>query len=154
MKIDELINFLVEANKTGYAAGNSANSIKERDGSTSIFFQKGDWKFHDNYFGGEPFGGREIIFYKNKPFWIMVYYGQISSSNENIKEVYTFLQKALMISPRELPARGPEKFTDNNFKYTNKWVGDINNFNGEEKIFKEGEQVYSAKYIGGLVDQI
>lgn len=153
MYIDELIDFLIESNKVGYASGNSANTIKENDGSTSIFYQEGDWRFHDNYFGGEPYGGREIIFFRDKPCWIMVYYGQILSRTENTHSLYSFLQKALLLNPKEIPVRGPKKYTEDEFKYVNEWQGNIEKFHGEEKIFKKRKLVYNAFYVGGLVDQ-
>lgn len=151
--MERLTNFLIEANRVGYAAGTSINTIKEKDGSTSIFFEKGEWKFHDNFFGGEPYGGREVIFFQGKPYWIMVYYGQVSSTTGNIKSIYSFLQKALMAAPEEMPVRGPKQFRKEDFEYTNEWQGNIEKFSGKEKIIRAGEQIYDAKYIGGLVDQ-
>lgn len=71
----DLQQFLLEANKSGYAGGKVKQWIKEKDGSTTILFEKNEWKSHDNFFGGEPYGGRTIVFYKDKPFWMMVYYG-------------------------------------------------------------------------------
>ncbi len=36
-----------------------------------------EWAFHDNYFGGEPYGGRSVAFHQGKPVWIAVYYGWV-----------------------------------------------------------------------------
>ena len=34
-------------------------------GGVTIPYEKGDWKSHDNFFGGEPYGGRIIVFYNS-----------------------------------------------------------------------------------------
>lgn len=149
-----LIKFLLEANKAGYAnAGGAKNWVKEKDRSTTIEFKSGDWLMHDNFFGGEPYGGREVVFFKNAPIWMMVYYGWVDPLFEDFKSVYPFLQKALSKPPEEIPLRGPSKLEDGSFKYDNKWEGNIEQYSGEEIIFKDGKEIYRAKYSGGLVDQ-
>lgn len=159
MNIDlkQLTNFIGEANKAGYASSQGNNSTKEANGSTTIIYQKGLWLFNDNYFGGEPYGGREVVFYDNKPVFMMVYYGRISDKNFDSKDIYSFLQKALKLFPEDKPFRGPsileEEIDDKKMRYENNWRGEIDYFSGEEKIFINDEQVYDAKYAGGLVDQ-
>ena len=154
---DQLINFLCEANLAGYASGSETSSKKQTDKSTTITHQNGDWLFHDNYFGGEPYGGREVIFYQNQPVFIMTYYGRISDRSVNSKNIYSFLRKALQLFPKSTPFRGPEKLEETidgqDFKYENKWQGQIDYFSGQEKIFINGKEVYDASYTGGLVDQ-
>lgn len=97
MNLEELRQFLIDSNAAGYAGGEEKKWIKEPDGSTTIPFEKGDFKCHDNFFGGEPYGGRDIVFYKNKPVWIMVYYGWVSEECKSADPVYTILRKALRI---------------------------------------------------------
>ena len=53
-----LLRFLMDASRRGYAAGGSAVKVREADHSTTIVLEHGEWRFHDNYFGGEPYGGR------------------------------------------------------------------------------------------------
>ena len=67
----KLCKFLVEAKKVTYATGDLANKAINSDKSTTLIFENGDWKYHDNYFGGEPYGGREVVFFKNQPIYIM-----------------------------------------------------------------------------------
>ncbi len=126
---------------------------KEQDGSTSIVLEKESWKFHDNYFGGEPYGGREVVFYGNKPVWIMVYYGTVDTLLPDLASVYGFLKKALALVPDEAPYRGPAVFVDGDFRYENKWNGTLVDFSGEETIYLENKKIYSARYGGGLVAQ-
>lgn len=152
MNKQALNQFLYDANQAGYGSGEEKKWIKESDGSTSIPYQKGVWQSHDNFFGGEPYGGRIIVSYKNKPVWMMVYYGFVK---EGIKPdlVYGILKKALMKMPKEAPFRGPKRFEYGDLLYLNKWVGDVERYSGEEKIYQGKEIVFQANYMGGLVDQ-
>lgn len=154
MNKEQLCQFIAEANvKVGYASGRTDTWIKEADGSTTISYESGSWRYHDNFFGGEPYGGREVVSFENKPVWIMIYYGWVEPHVTNIKEVYDFLQKALKLGPEDLPLRGPEELKEGNMRYANTWQGDIEGFFGEEVIYLHEEKIYRAKYLGGLVDQ-
>jgi hypothetical protein len=144
----KFIDFLVKAKKNGYAS--YSNQVKESDGSYSTRFEEGDFKFHDNFFGGEPFAGREVVWYKNKPYWMVVYYG--ADTTENELSIPT-LTKALSNMPDDFPARGPKNLKNGDFQYKNKWQGNIEKFYGEEIICKNGKQIYKANYMGGLVDK-
>ncbi len=147
---NKLCEFLIKAKRSSYAAGNNAKSVKEKDGSTSLFFIDGDFKYHDNYFGGEPFGGREVIFYKDKSVHIMVYYGKVNNTIKNSEPIYQFLREALKLIPKEYPFRGPKEFTNDNLTYKNLYFGNIDCFSGEETIIdKNGKVIYQGKYLGG-----
>ena len=152
--LKELCKFLVKAKKSTYAAGDVAKKIIETNKSTTLIFEDGDWKYHDNYFGGEPYGGREVVFFQNFPVYMMVYYGWIIEGVSDVQGVYKTLQGALTLIPEDKPFRGPKKYNLDNFEYINVFEGDIDNFFGEEIIKSEnGNEIYKAKYIGGLVDQ-
>lgn len=151
MDIEDLKEFIVEANGKGYAAGEK-NSTKEDDGSTTIRYKRGEWEMVDNYVGGEPYCGMTKIFFKDKVVWSMVYYGMVDKKVEGFKEVYEFLMKSLLKMPADYPYRGPKEFTDGKWKYVNEWEGKAKQFRGEEKIYLKGEMIFWTKYIGGLVD--
>ena len=72
MDLQSLRKFTLQANKSGYVSGEEKQWIKEKDNSTTILFNQGQWKMNANFFGGKPYGGRIIISYENKPYWIMV----------------------------------------------------------------------------------
>ncbi|MCL5239033.1 MAG: DUF5680 domain-containing protein [Candidatus Marsarchaeota archaeon] len=152
-KTEELRKFINEANLSGYAADNTKAWAKEKDGSTTITYERGDWKYHDNFFGGEPYGGREVIFYKEKPFWMMVYYGAVSETESDVKGVYRFLQKALRTDDGSNPFRGPRSLKEGALEYKNSWTGKLDVFSGEEEILRNNARIYWAKYTGGFVDQ-
>ena len=151
--LENLCKFLVKAKKATYASGDNSKSIKESDGSTSLVFTEDNFKYHDNYFGGEPYGGREVVFFDDKPVYIMIYYGRVNNNIKDIQKLYSFLQKALSLIPEDKPFRGPKEFRDNNLEYTNVFEGEIDNFSGQEIIKENGQEIYKAKYIGGLVNQ-
>jgi len=148
----ELCKFLVEAKTSTYAAGDSAEKTKNSDNSTTITHKNGDWSYHDNYFGGEPYGGREVVFYKGKPVYMMTYYGKVEKTVLDINKVYGILMNALKLIPEDKPFRGPESFTEDNLEYKNSHKGEINDFHGEEQIVENGNIIYSARYAGGFVD--
>ncbi|MGE5041425.1 MAG: DUF5680 domain-containing protein [Candidatus Levyibacteriota bacterium] len=149
MDTDKLRTFLLKANKEGYASGDNTISRGE-DFSYVTNFEDGDVRLNDSWFGGEPFGGREVVFYKGKPYWMMVYYGSDSGKAEGL---IPFLRKALIQPEEEMPIRGPRKLEEGDFSYENSYRGDVQDFVGEEKIFYKGEEVFKTNYSGGLVNQ-
>jgi len=152
MNTDSLKQFLLDSNSAGYAGGDSKQWIKNKDGSTTIPYEKGTWKSDDTFYGGEPYGGRIIVFYEDKPYWMMVYYGWVEEGVDH-DMVYNVLQNALKQMPPEHPFRGPEKYNEEKYIYTNAWKGDVAKYSGEELIAVEGNTIYTANYMGGLVDQ-
>lgn len=152
--LNELCKFLVKAKKSTYAAGDVAKKIVGDDKSTTMTFEDGDWRYHDNYFGGEPYGGREVVFFQNMPMYMMVYYGWVIEGVSDVQAVYRTLQGALRHIPKDKPFRGPEKYNLDGIEYSNMFEGNIDNFFGEEIIKSiDGNEIYKAKYIGGLIDQ-
>jgi hypothetical protein len=153
INLSELRDFLTKAKKSTYASGDESAKIIGDDKSTTLIFEEGDWKYHDNYFGGEPYGGREVVFFQGNPVYIMTYYGWVEGSVENPSKIYKILQEALLLIPADKPYRGPKEYSRESYEYKNEFIGEIDNFYGEESIKTNGKTVYRAKYMGGLVDQ-
>lgn len=147
----ELKQFIFEASRATYASGDESLKQKEQDGSTTIAYSKGNLRMHDNYFGGEPYGGREVVFLDDKAVWMMVYYGLVHGGTN--KEVYGFLMESLSNNTLEMPYRGPTIYAKDDWKYENSFAGDVQNFSGTEKIYKGEECLYEASYLGGFVDK-
>jgi hypothetical protein len=152
INLNELKSFVFDASRATYASGDMSIKQTQPDGSTAILYEKGSYRFHDNYFGGEPYGGREVVFLDDKPIWMMVYYGLVHEG-VTAKGIYSFLMESLSNSTLAMPYRGPTSFENGSFKYENNLSGDITRFSGVEKIFMNGECVYEASYMGGLVDK-
>lgn len=143
--------FILEASRATYASGDESLKEKQSDKSTTIRFEKGAFSYHDNYFGGEPYGGREVVFLEGKPLWIMTYYGSVEPGAVQ-KEVYAFLIESLSHPTADMPYRGPVSFEKPGWKYENTIVGEVEKFSGIEKIY-HGVCVYEASFMGGLIDQ-
>lgn len=152
MNETDLKHFIFQASKATYASGNESIKQKEADGSTTLTYENGDYRYHDNYFGGEPYGGREVIFLNDKAVWMMVYYGFVYEGMEK-GEVYAFLMESLRNTPEDSPMRGPALFEKDTWKYETSIEGNFASFVGVEKIFKDDICVYEARYLGGFVDQ-
>ncbi|MEK9178176.1 MAG: DUF5680 domain-containing protein [Patescibacteria group bacterium] len=150
--IKKLKAFLLKVAVEGYASGKFKDWTKEKDGSTTISKEDGDWEMHDNFFGGEPYGGRELVSYKNKPYWIMVYYGQVLKVM-NPEEIYPFLREALSIPDEDMPIRGPLYLKNKDFTYKFSYDGTLDQFVANETISIGDQVVYEATFVGGLVDQ-
>ncbi len=148
----KLTEFLIKAKRNGYANEGIAMMTKDGNGATTIFFREGDFEYEDRYFGGEPFGGSEVVFYKGGAIWMMSYYGKVHEGIDP-KEVYPVLKKALSNVPDSQPFRGLDSLMVGNMKYENTLHGYIDEFSGMEWISKEGVRLYTACYFGGLVDQ-
>lgn len=76
-----------------------------------------------------------------------------AAAGDDTQALYGFLRKALAAVPDDAPYRGPHTFTDGNLHYTNNWQGGLERFSGEERIMRDGQDVYQARYIGGVVDK-
>lgn len=147
-----LKQFLLASNNAGYAGGQEKKWVKEPNGSTTIRFASGDWKSHDNFFGGEPCGGRLVVFYKDKPVWIMVYYGWVKAGIDP-NPVYEILRESLKQMPLDYPYRGPREFIKGDWAYQNTWQGELDRYDGEETVLHGENRMYKANYRGGWVDK-
>jgi hypothetical protein len=151
--LSALIRFLLASNQHGYAAGGGARQHRERDRSTTIVHEAGEWALHDNFFGGEPYGGRAVVVHRGAPIWMLVYYGFVDGPAELVQPVYSFLRGALLRAPDDFPVRGPKELVEGRFTYRCHHTGDVGRFLGEETIHQDGRLNYTAWFSGGLVDQ-
>ena len=83
----------------------------------------------------------------------MTYYGQVDSKISDCSEIYRVLQQALSLIPKDKPYRGPAEYKTGDYQYLNNFQGEVDSFSGEEVINYQGQEIYRAKYCGGLVDQ-
>ncbi len=147
----ELNKFLVEAKKNTYAAG--TKEIILPDGGRELVYEKGVYRYRDLYYGFNPFSGQEIVWQNGNLIWIMNYSGKARDDfGISTEEIYKNLKKALLEVPEEFPFRGPRLLKLDNFlQYFNKYLGDINSFEGEENISFKGAPTYNLIYHGGLI---
>ncbi len=147
--MEELKKFLFEAKKNAYANEN-AKETKVKGGGKLLIYSKENLVYQDKYFGLDPFSGEELIIKNGKVIWMMNYYGR-TISKVSSKEVYTFLKRSLMKADIKNPFRGPNEFSEKDFKYLNKTEGTIDSFRGTEKILHKKKEVYYCNYHGGFV---
>jgi len=150
-ELNSIRDFLIFSSKNGYG-NNEVVSVKESDGSTTIEIANNDLIYSDNYFGGEPYGGRTIISYTGKPVWIMVYYGGIITGLISMTDLYPYLKKQLLNPEKDIPVRGPFNDKNGKFSYNLKIEGDLSDFSGLEEIYYEDKLVFKTRIAGGLVD--
>ena len=50
-----------------------------------------------------------------------------------------------------IPVRGPKEFVNGEYKYIFEVSGDINCFNGIEKVYKNDVKIYELRCTGGLI---
>ena len=126
MNEHDLKHYLLKVAKRGYAdKENERKWAKQPDFSTTIRHTDGPWSMDDNFFGGEPYGGREV---------------------------YPCLQDALADPDEELPVRGPRTFEQGSMRYEASWDGELGGFSGRERIFDGSQEIYTVSFVGGLVD--
>ncbi len=104
MDIEEIKQFLVEAESKTYVAGKEGDVFKTELSLSlpreivyeypKVGFSKPDLRYIDRYFGGLKFAGQEVIF-KNYdvPVWGRSYYGVISPTSDYTKEMILSLVK-------------------------------------------------------------
>lgn len=147
----ELQTVLREFNLLGYA-DESAKYVDNGKNGKIIRKQIGEYKYEDEFYGGEPYSGNETIWFKNKDVFRCVYWGKVAKGIK-FGELYDFLRMALMQGPNNnLVHRGPSEFTEDKFKYTNICEGTIDEFRQVERIFINNKEVYTEYFFGGRVN--
>ncbi len=146
-----LQEFLVKAKVNTYASVDGGDEKNSEDGSRELFYEEGEWKYRDRYFGSNRFIGEEIVWKDEKVFWAMNYYGGITADPISSEKIYGFLKKSLRQVKKDRPFRGPLEFTEGDWAYYDESEGTIDGFEGQERILYHGERVYELKYHGGTV---
>ena len=149
--MNKLKGFIVQAKKETYANENVKEILVKGCGKILTYKSK-EFEYQDKYLGFNPFFGKELVTKRGKIIWGMNYIGQTKKKNKIFsKKIYLFLKGALRKCDLENPFRGPKKYSKENFEYFNSTRGDFSFFEGKEKIFYKGKEVYECNYHGGLI---
>ena len=155
METSKLKDFLIKAKKETYANANIEKVSSSRVGSSDYEFSSDGMCYHDTYFGGTRFIGEEVVYMngQDKPFWGMNYYGNTLDQSLSEEAMDKALRPALMKVGEDdvLPLRGPRHFVNDDYEYTFKVEGDLDNFNGVEEIRKDGKLIYQLRCNGGYI---
>ena len=152
--INGLSEFLIEAKKQTYANGNIDKVKSSRRGSYDYEYSNHIMTYHDTYFGGTNFMGEEVVYTDNEnPIWGMNYYGVTLDEKLSEEAVDKALRPALMQVGNDdiLPLRGPKEFINGEYRYIFEVKGNLESFEGEESILKNGIKVYTLKCHGGKI---
>lgn len=145
----DLAEFIVEAHEHGYATAQPDGG----DGSRKIHtYERDGWAYRDVYYGSTAFTGHEVVTYMDTPTWGLSYYGDLTTSAVDADEIYSFLRDALGRATADRPYRGPERLERDDLVYRSSIEGDPLQFEGTERIARDGATVYRGRFIGGRID--
>ncbi len=148
----ELPLFLTKAKKQAHSL-NAEYKVNEY-GAKEFLFKEGDFIYWNKKMGTNPFGGQEILFYQQKPIWILNYWGYFQDKKRQ-KEVEAFLEKVLFRVSEEMPIRGPEKIQElirgEIWSYEIIGKPQIEKFKISEFIKINNETVYEGYIHGGII---
>ncbi|MEK6848741.1 MAG: DUF5680 domain-containing protein [Nanoarchaeota archaeon] len=151
--LEELANFIVEANKNTWAGEGGEVPARFRDG-TSLYYRKGEWELEDDYTGYFSAPGMTRVLYKGRSVWTMAYFGagQLGGEEHLVKDTFQFLKRALMRVTPEMPFRGPGIYNEDNWRYNFRLLrGAIVDFIGREAIYHNQSLVFTQTVGGGIV---
>ena len=81
--------------------GYSDISVKYEDngkGGKILTRKEGNWRYEDEFYGGEPYSGNETLWLDEKDVFRCVYRGKVAKG-VNFSDIYDFLRKALKEGP-------------------------------------------------------
>lgn len=154
----EFLEFLFKARQLAYASIDKKYKVKSRrKGHKEYRVEMGNWVYVDCYAGKLRAWGRETVWFKGKPYWIMSYGGGMKNLQEDyrvVESVSTFLKKALSVLANEdFQPRGQRLFKDESgMEYICNWEGDVSNFRGQELIVCKGNELFIHDFTGGLIE--
>lgn len=155
----KLNEFLGKAALATYAGGREGlDPERVEKGMTELEYGKkeDEWYYKDSYTGFFQSWGREVVWFKGKPFWAQVYGGGMKTKFHNdvkfTHKTFNFLKEALSSGEKikSFQPRGTKKFTNQDWEYICSWKGNIRKFDGNEKILYKGEVVFTYNFNGGL----
>ncbi|MFH1317217.1 MAG: DUF5680 domain-containing protein [Candidatus Woesearchaeota archaeon] len=145
-----LNDFLVKAKLNGYC-NPDVRPQEFADGRREYLFIEDNMAYHDAYHGENPFQGHELVWEDNIPIWGMVYRGRVISDSVPQDEIFDFLKVSLRHVDKFFPVRGPINYSRGEFQYILESSGDIEEFNGVERILHDRKEVYILRFEGGTI---
>jgi hypothetical protein len=147
IKPEELKKFIVEARRNTFAGNGVPSDNPRLRGSTELEFRKAEWQYQDIYFTGKSnFIGQEIVYYNSSPVWSMTYFGNLIPEKET-----EFLKRALFDLSEKCRFGGKCSLAKKSFLYEDSGEGNLENFQGQEKISVSQKNIYKLNYQGGSV---
>lgn len=153
---EKLYFFIAKALRKTYASLGVEEVSTNSDGFKELHFSEGELVYKDSYTGFFKSRGFEVVRYQNSPIWMCSYGGGMIKSEKTLAfETFTFLKKVFLADTLGFKTfRGPQIFTDKNWKYSYSQKGDINEFQGYEEIHLSNELVFFHHIIGGEIREM
>jgi hypothetical protein len=148
----ELAEFLVKAKTRTYASVGEGGERTIVDGAKQLTFLEGPWTYRDRYFGWNPFAGEEVVWRGDTAIWVMNYYGSVSAEIVPVIDVYHSLREAMKQVTVDRSFRGPQTWKQADWEYRDNSQGTVERFNGVERIYYKGQEIYRLEYHGGMVN--
>ena len=123
---DTFIEFLIKAKKSTYANSTIEKAKSSRVGSSDYHYEE----------------------------WGMNYYGVTFEDTLGEEAMDNALRPSLMKVGEDksvIPVRGISHYKNNEYVYTFKTTGTIENFDGIEQIYKDNKLIYELHCSGGLI---
>jgi len=143
--------FLKARTKTYASGGGKIEPVFPK--MRQLEYREGNFLYRDIYNMGSNglFMGLETVYFQNKPVLSMSYFGNFGKMSE--KEADNILRKALMDNWDTARLWEKVEWEFENYKYIciPDKQGDINEFSGVEKIYKDEKEVYYLFYGGGFI---
>lgn len=145
--------FLIAAKKATYAAQGDAASVNPPllADTRQLEFRQGPWFYRDVYAGMHHFVGQELVYHQDLAVWSMSYSGGLigAQTESAAAPVYAFLRQALCLPEPALPLRGPAALDQEGLHYQCLITGDLDRFQGIERISRDGAPLYELHLSGG-----
>ena len=159
--LNDLTNFIVDANTHTWAAKGSEVNIPQRPGYKELRWPlpnpetgkiEGAWELRDSYTGYFRAPGMTTIYYKGESTWTMAYggTGMTEEKYDITKRTFQFLKRALMLVNKEMPYRGLP-LEEEGYRYEIEVRGNLEDFDGREKIYEYNELTFTQIFFGGIV---
>ena len=146
----KLTEFVLRARTKTYA-GNAGKVEPLLAGSKQLEYSEDDLMYRDIYNQGNgKFVGIETVYLKDAPLWSMSYYGNFEKMTES--EADSTLRKALIEKWDKVRLWNNVTYKMEDFVYTNKGKGSIEEFEGSEEIKKGKTTKYFFYYAGALLN--
>jgi hypothetical protein len=152
MDKEKIANILFKGrSQTNAKAGGQV--IPAINGTEQTEYAEGDWLYRDIYFNGKnSFSGIDAVYFQGKPVWASSYFGKFKEINE--EKLDEILRRVIIDHPITNAWQKVELQKYDDYEYEN--IPDsedktIDEVSGVEQILKDGKEIYTLYYAGGIL---
>lgn len=147
INIKKLTEFICQARKNTYAVNQPFVDNPRLQGSVQQEFQKTEYYYCNIFFeGNAKIIGQEIVYFAQKPVWMMNYLGDVPGKAED-----NFLKEALLSLSEECRFGKACEYKKREFIYQDTGKGTLEEFFGQEQITQRDKIIYTLHYQAGMI---